>query len=418
MKIGYSTIDITGPGPYILDGYHRSEACLGVKHPLKAMVMTFEDKKVSCLVALDSIGLTVDQAEDLRQALAKSLRTTYDQVMVCYSHTHSSPKTLDENFESSAYYYYMKDQVVKGSQEALKDSRPYQGAWTYTQGDFGINRREKRQGQVVMGADPQGHLDKRIGLLKLSDPTSQVKDILLLRVSAHGNVLKGDNHYVSSDYFHHTRTYLEDLTGARVMMVNGAAGNINARYRGEDQDLKAMAQAIAYPVLNALEGLDLGPIDRVRVKQEELLALTRPLPTRESIKAMSQEASHAWGVDTSYWEACVYEALDQGARHLTIPYDLQVFMIGQGGFIGCPMEIFSEISDRFNQASPNHLVFLNGYTNGYYMYLASKEERDYGGYEVDWCPIIYGPRFGILMPFCETTEDQLIKSALDLLKGD
>jgi len=147
-------------------------------------------------------------------------------------------------------------------------------------------------------------------------------------------------------------------------------------------------------------------------------ANTINLPNSRNAEDLGEKVSKYWEVDTSRWLDNIRELIHSGKKNITVKYELQKFQINEGVICGCPMEVFSETSLEVSEKLNNNIVFLNGYTNGYLMYLPSKEEFTYGGYEVEWCPVVYGPMFGILMPFSKDTEPNLVKETIKLIAGE
>lgn len=415
-SLGVYTIDITPEIGVELDGYHRESPSIGIKDRLLASTMIFTQNNIKyVLVSIDCIGLTVPIATRIREKIASILHTEFQNIMLCYTHTHSSPKTLDQHNQPNTYSEFLSSQILLCVQEADKRYKQIQVGWGYTLSEIGVNRREKTEdGTVIMGTDLDGIVDNRMGILKIVDAKSGKLDTILLRVSAHGNALKGDNLFISADYFGKTRSELQEKYNCHIVMVNGAAGDLNAKHRGGDADLDKMAQSIVSSVEKVIETIKVHDLNKIHMVSEMISAKTTKLPTLEDSKELSEIVSKAWEVDTTEWYNRIKETINTGCSTMSISYELQKFQLNEGMLIGCPMELFSETALNVSKRLNDNLVFLNGYTNGYYMYLPSAKEFKYGGYEVDWCPVVYGPRFGVLMPFDEEVESHLIDAAVKL----
>ena len=79
-------------------------------------------------------------------------------------------------------------------------------------------------------------MDGRLGILKLAARDGKEPEVLLIRVTAHANVLSGDNYFISADYIGAARKRLEEAYGCPVMMVQGAAGDIRPRYHQDNME--------------------------------------------------------------------------------------------------------------------------------------------------------------------------------------
>jgi len=69
-------------------------------------------------------------------------------------------------------------------------------------------------------------VDRRLGILRIINSETGRPAALLLRVTAHANVLMNCNHQISSDYFGLARKKLEARFQCPVMLMQGASGNI------------------------------------------------------------------------------------------------------------------------------------------------------------------------------------------------
>ena len=93
-----------------------------------------------------------------------------------------------------------------------------EAAWGIGENTVGVNRRNEPE-----------QMDGRLGILKLAARDGKEPEVLLIRVTAHANVLSGDNYFISADYIGAARKRLEEAYGCPVMMVQGAAGDIRPR---------------------------------------------------------------------------------------------------------------------------------------------------------------------------------------------
>lgn len=415
-SIGVYSIDITPEVGVELDGYHRESPSIGIKDRLLASTMIIDNKiNKFVLISIDSIGITVIFATIIRREVCKLLNIKIENVMVCYTHTHSSPKTLNERNELNQYSKYMLSRIIECTKRASFKYKYCKIGWSYAECEIGSNRREKtKDNKAIMGENPSGVIDKRIGILKIVDAHTGKIDTILLRVSAHGNTLKGDNLLISADYFSNIRLLIKEKYNCKVIIINGAAGNINARFRGSDLALKKMAAEVLKSIGKVIGSIEVCEIKCISMKSDFIETNTIEIPDKIKAEELSKIVAKNWDVDTTNWLSKINALIDANKKSISITYELQKFQLNDGMFLGCPMEIFSETSLEVSNKLKNKMIFLNGYTNGYYMYLPSEEEFYYGGYEVDWCPVVYGPMFGILMPFNINTEKELISRSIKL----
>src|SRR5690606_32938186 len=101
--------------------------------------------------------------------------------------------------------------------------------WGYSQAN--INRRARDiDDKAFLGMNPDGPVDRRIGILKITDPQSGEPMALIANYAIHGTVMGGDNLLISGDAPGVVSTYVEQETGAPLLFINGAAGNIAPIY--------------------------------------------------------------------------------------------------------------------------------------------------------------------------------------------
>ena len=211
-----------------------------------------------------------------------------------------------------------------------------------------------------------------------------------------------------------TREILEKIVNCPVIIVQGAAGNVNAKYRGSKEALTQMAYTLSGHVLTMLPTVTYSPIVNVRTISSMVQMKLKNIPEIDEIRSMAWLAEKQWGVNTDKWLTIVLEKYKQGIRHLTIDLEVQLFQVNDGMFSGIPMEPFSETALEVKENLQNELAFFGGYTKGYIGYLPTKEEFLYGGYEVELSPVVYGSVTNLLIPPEENTAELVVKRVMEL----
>jgi len=160
------------------------------------------------------LGFTVELSYTLRGLVADKLNTTREK-MLRFSHTHSAP-----NAQNKEYYDFICNRILDAVSAAQKDTEPATAVWGIAKNDIGINRHSVNE-----------PVDSRLGILKITSAVTSKMKVLLLRVTAHGNVLSSDNYLISSDCFGCTRELLEKKYKCNIMLVQGASGDMRPRYQ-------------------------------------------------------------------------------------------------------------------------------------------------------------------------------------------
>ncbi|MEI4804426.1 neutral/alkaline non-lysosomal ceramidase N-terminal domain-containing protein [Bacillus sp. FJAT-51639] len=414
--VGTYKIDITPPLGIDFIGYHRETGIRNIDEQIYATVYVFESSETKTVfISIDNIGMLIEDTVTIREQIANELNVPFENIMVVYTHTHSGPETAGDDELVTSYKTILINNVVRAAAIANDNMRLSEVGWNVTTGEIGVNRREKTSdGKAKMGVDVNGVVDKRIGVLAIRN--DQTKDLtgIIVFCTAHPNVLKGDSDRLSADYPGLTREILEQTLNCPVTIVQGAAGNVNAKYRGSMEALKQMAYIVSGSVLMMLPTITYNSISKLKTISSTLPMKLKDIPEPDGIKRMAQLAEKHWGVNTDEWLTSVLDKYKQNMKQLTIDLEIQLFQINEGSFSGIPMEPFSETALEIKEQLNNELAFFGGYTNGYLGYLPTKEEYRYGGYEVELNPVVYGPVTNIWMPPEENTAELVMEKVLEL----
>jgi len=237
--------------------------------------------------------------------------------------------------------------------------------WGYAEAN--INRRARDDaGQVRLGMNPSGPVDRRIGLLRL-DKANGAPLVLIANYAMHATVLGGTSTLVSGDAPGIVAGYVEEKIGAPMLYLNGAAGNIAPLYSGRTEaEVRVLNQfkvLLGDPILDANRRLR-ATMDKVKLRASRIVVET---PKRPDLK---------WSDE---FKDYLRKSKD-GAETALIP--LRFLCIGDDIVLwSAPMELFCDISNEIRDRSPfTHTLYV-GYTGGTFAYLPSEQEFLAGGYE-------------------------------------
>jgi len=405
-RFGMHREEINPPLGAAFIGYHREVGVASIHDPLYVTASIFESEQTtSIFVSIDNIGLLVADTDTIREGIADRLDVSKKQITVVYTHTHSGPATAGTEPLTVAYKTILTQQAILSAVKASESMQSVEMGWGVTSGKIGVNRREKRNGHAVMGTDPLGVTDDRIGtlLVRRADDASLVGAFVFC--TAHPNVLKSDSVVLSGDYPGVARTILEQALGCPVVIVQGATGNVNAKYRGDLASLQKMAFALSGHVLTTIPDVSFQPLMHHRIQSVIYPMRLTEIPVADVLQDMATYAEQTWGVSAARWLAYVQE---RSGETLTIPVEVQLFELNDGSFSGIPMEPFCETALQIQQMRQTELAFFGGYMNGYIGYLPTAEEHPYGGYEVAINPVVYGPVTGLWMPPVPETANDIV----------
>jgi Neutral/alkaline non-lysosomal ceramidase, N-terminal len=422
-RVGVHKIDITPPLGIDFIGYHRPEGIRNIDERIFSTAFIFEhNDNISVFISVDNIGMLIEDTLVIRERIAAELNVSHEKITVVYTHTHSGPATVSSREIVKAYKTILIENTVKAAVMAYERMQPSEVGWNVTLADIGVNRREETaDGKVKMGTNENGVVDKRIGIMAIRHQHDRTLSGAIVFCTAHPNVLKSDSDCLSGDYPGETRKILEHILGCPVIIVQGAAGNVNARYRGSREAVEKMAYALSGSVLTMIPSIEYKEISRLHSQSATILMTLIEIPEPEGIEKMAANAEEQWGVNTSKWLTYMLGKYEQGDRHISIDLEIQSFQVNEGSFSGIPMEPFSESALEIEEKLKDPLAFFGGYTNGYLGYLPTKKSYPYGGYEVELNPVVYGPITNLWMPPEEETSQKVVHKVLEmqseLIKG-
>lgn len=417
LYIGYDEIDITPLNTVEMVGFGRQdEQSRGVKSPLVAQITVWdsgEDK--CCMIAIDHIGFSREHADGLRSQVGEQLHITKEQVMLCFSHTHSGP---NESVERE-YYTSVCKKIVDGVIRAANNRIPVQIGWGNGQVDIGINRRYDRQ-----------WLDNRLGLVRIQEAKTEKLVLLLLRLTAHGNVLKADNYLISPDYFGMVREVLEEEYQCKVVVTQGAAGNVAPKYYQstinppdacDDRFIRSktalmdMAQEVLRAVMQMMSNIVLEPESGIQM-YSTYLDLYSNVPSYEEALKVASDAKQYCGIDGAGWLQEVQRLNKEEIQEQIERVEVQFFQLGDGCLCGVANEIMCEFALEVSKQLGNDLIYFGGYTNGCTGYFPTAEEFDKGGYEVYWSLLIFYIYHGRVYPLRREAWEELVSFVVDTIR--
>nr|WP_122012686.1 hypothetical protein [Maliibacterium massiliense] len=429
VYLGCAQADITPQASTLLVGFDRPDnRARGVLAPLIAQVALWRAQgDYACIVAIDSLGFTVALSNQLRAQVARALGAQAQQVMLCFSHTHSAPNAAAE----PAYYQLVCQRVLAAVRAAQRDMEPVHAGWGVARADIGVNRR-----------DADGPLDRRVGVLRAVEAGTGREKLLLVRLTAHANVVCSDNLAVSPDYFGVARALLTRQHRCMAMLTQGASGDVRPRFQQENalyleehayeaartprsqaqiardaaqrnRALEAMAHAIAQTVRAACAQAQPAPIVRLRMFSQRQLFFSE-VPDTARAHAIAKEAWEMAHIDGAAWLSEVARLQRAGITRQQNALEVQYLILNDGCLCGVAEEAMNAIALDAAARAGSDRVFFGGYTNGCSGYLPTAKAYAQGGYEVLWSYLIYFPYHGRVMALEQGTALRLAQAVADV----
>lgn len=377
-------VNITPETPQWLRGYNPRQSTAVLDSLYHRIVILDDGKTQFYLISSEVVGIPVPEYDRMAALLKEQMGINPASVWWTTTHTHSAPEIATHfrgiSFPSmanrsqmaaqhepdTAYTAFFERALIEGIRRARLKLAParFGVGWGFSQAN--INRRAiDVDGRASLGLNPDGDVDRRIGLIRIDHQDGRPM-ALIANYPIHGTVLGGESTVISGDAPGVVSAYVEEKTGAPLLFINGAAGNLAPIYS-------------VYP--NAIAG---------HLKQFRRLLGDRILDANAKITASTDDVCLTAGAvivetprspDVAWSDDLAEYARTRGSVHY-VRLPIRFLRINDDVAIWCaPVEMFCEISNEIRERSPFPYTFYFGYTNGSLGYLPSASAWEEGGYE-------------------------------------
>lgn len=395
-------VDITPSSSKWLAGYPPRQST-GVHDRIFHRVVALDDGTAQFFLASTDLCLIAPSVYDEFAAQLKK-ETGIDPVQVWWTvtHTHSAPEVgphgmaklmMPERYghpPDTEYTAFVQRALIDAIKEARAKLAPARLVSGTGFASANINRRARDpEGKISLGLNPDGLVDRQIGLIRLETPDG-APIALIANYSMHCTALGPQNKLISGDAAGTVSGYVEEKIGAPMLFINGAAGDLAPIYT-----VQADFRAAHITEFNVLLG------DKILAANSSMRTAGAEVRLRpiQKIVETPRRAGFDWTPEIGdYLKAAEGEAgvIRMPVRALIINDDLALW--------SAPVELFCEISMNIRNRSPFAHTFYFGYANGWFGYLATTKAFAEGGYE---------PKTS---PFTDQVEDDLTRVVTSLLQ--
>jgi hypothetical protein len=318
------------------------------------------------------------------------------------THTHSAPEVgppgmygvylgdrVKEQFDS-AYTGLVEKKLIAGIKEARQKLVPARlgMGWGFSQAN--INRRAiDVDGKASLGLNPDGPVDRRIGLLRLEKEDGSLL-ALIGNYAIHGTVLGPSQVEISGDVPGIVSEYVEEKLGVPMLFINGAAGNLAPIY-----------SVYPNPKAGHLSQFKVLLGDRILEANKKITSMASTVNLRAGMLTVETPRKPGLGWPS---DMAGYSRVKSGINMVLLP--VRFLLINEDIAIwSAPLELFCELSNEVRDRSPYPYTFYFGYSNGWFGYLPTESEWVHGGYEVEK-----------VSPFTPEAGKELTESVLNYLQ--
>lgn len=387
--------NITPKVPKQLLGY-GARLSEGILDSIYHQILILDDGNSKfALVSTDICVLSPATYDKVAKLVEKKFGIVRSNFWWSVTHTHSAPEVgapgLPEAFMGERYKHpidtnytdLVTSKLLDGIEKGIQQLAPASLGVGWGHSSANINRRARDIDDVAfLGMNPDGAVDRRIGILKIVHKEDHRLMATVANYAIHGTVLGGQNLLISGDGPGVVAKYVEEKSGAPMLFINGAAGNLAPIYSvypdARSGRMNMLRRLLGDKILMASKEI-LNYEDQISFSASEMDFLT---PMKEGLK----------------WPEALNEYIvDEKGTAKTIKVPVRFLNINDKiGIWASPLELFCEISNEVRERSPFPYTFYYGYTNGWLGYMLTEEEWEYKGYEPTVSPFVpnAGTRFG------------------------
>jgi len=377
-------IDITPNSSQNLLGYGTRKST-GVHDHIYHRIVAMDDGKTQFFLVSTEVGhFSPFEYDRVAEQIKKQLGVSPMYFWWTATHTHSAPEVgkpgLGKIFMGKRYQHevdakyttWVEQKLIEGISEARQNLSPARlgVGWGFSQAN--INRRAiDIDGKVSLGKNPDGAVDRKIGLLRI-DREDGTPLACIANYPIHGTVLGPENTEISGDAPGIVSEYFEQKIGVPLLFINGAAGNIAPIYsvcpNPKAGHLSQFRVLVGDKILDAYKKIS-------KVTNEVILnagSFIVETPRKPGLDWPSDLGNYTRTTNTGL------KLVRLPIRFLKINEDIAIW--------SAPLELFCEISNEIRDRSPFPYTFYFGYNNGWLGYLLTESEYKSGGYELNVSP--------------------------------
>lgn len=379
FKAAVVKVDITPENSQNLMGYQERKSTGIFDHIFHRILILDDGTTRFLIVSTDICILSPSEYDNIATRIKDKFGIDPSDFWWATTHTHSAPEVgnpglykiymgeRNKHEVDTEYSSFVEQKLIDGVAEALKktESARLGAGWGFSQAN--INRRAiDIDGKATLGLNPDGPTDRRIGLIRIEKEDGSLL-ALISNYPIHGTVMGGEYLQISGDVPGIVCSYVEEKTGAPLIFINGAAGNLAPIYSVYPDPKKGHLGQ--FRVL-------LG--DRILEANQKISATTEKVILKSG--SMIVESPRKQGMDWPSDLESYNRKTNSGINMVRLP--IRFLKINEDIAIwSAPVELFCEISNNIRDHSTFPYTFYFGYTNGWFGYLASEEEYEHEGYE-------------------------------------
>jgi neutral ceramidase len=430
LRVGAAEVDITPPKGYRMSGYFYERLNTGIKDPLKAKAIVFEQGDTrAALVFCDLSGVPLSVTSRAREVAERRTGVPAARIGIAATHTHTGPlyfgamaKILHERAAAAQgrdpqdfdYASFLSGKIAESIERAAATLRPGGlGAGIIEENGLSFNRRYHMKDGTVRtnpgSLNPEivnaaGPIDPEIAILSVQ---AGGRRIAALTVFALHCDTTGGTEY-SADYPYFLERELRASLGADFISAFGAGtcGNINHLdvTRKERRSAKDLGVALGQDVLSGLPKLT--PVAPALAMRSSCVPVPLQTRTPDAVAFARANVARIGAQDTPFLDQVrIATTLHLEELPPVLSLEVQVLRLGRDtAIVTLPGEIFVELGLAIKRQSPFAHTFVVELANDNPAYVPTRAAFVQGAYEVENSRVAPGGG------------ERLVEEALRLLK--
>ena len=437
LQAGVAVVEITPPVPFRMSGYFHERLSTGVKDPLHAKAIVFQQGDQSAaLVFCDLIGVPRDLSTRARQRASEATGIPLEHIAIAATHSHTGPlyfgplhrhfreraiaRSGEDPYDARDYVGQLAEKIAAAIVEAESSLQPVVlEAGSAHENRLSFNRRFfMKDGSVRFNPGrlnrdivrPAGPIDPQVGMIVLKSPDAAAPRAAIVSFAMHLDTLSGTEY--SADYPKFVEDRLRQSYGPEFTLLFGAGtcGDIN-HIDVTTRDVRntpQIGQMLADTIVKAMDDDELTAVSEPALAVRSV-KVNAPLQTySESEMARARKNMDLIGTrELPFLEqvkACKIMDIQHRSADV-LPLEVQAFRLDrETAIVTLPGEVFVELGLAIKAASPFKTTLVIELTNDAPAYIPTKKAFAEGSYEIVNSRVQPGGG------------EQLVEAAIDLLK--
>ena len=411
-RVGVSKVDITPEEPVRLSGYgSRTAPSTGIEDRLhaRALIMdpvvdgpnggTSQDALV--IVSIDAIGISPVMTEKILEKVLPVLKIPRSRIVFCTTHSHTAPHLKD--VIPNLFPAPMSEGEVLGMErttemtisrvadiilDAAKQMKPGSVEYGLGRAEFAINRRVLKEKQwVAIGTVDEGPVDRNVRVIRVKDSDGKPMAVAY-QYACHSTSISPEANKISADWGGISAELIETkVPGCIALPIIGCGADANPNPRGTIELSRKHGAEMASSVIDLL-GKELKALPKPTAAAFTLVALASERPTKQKLEAMKSSAS---GHERNFANIWLNLLSRKDRIPETYPAPVHLWSFGKElAWVFMGGEVVVDYQIRFEkELSQFQNVWVAGYVDDVFAYVASERVRGEGGYEVDGSMLYY-----------------------------